>query len=426
MKSPNKTNARESLLTRRTFGLLLSAATATVCGRLSAAENAQEEMTFPRLTRGINLHHLLNWPDTTPGKGRIEYVWPPFETVNYKISDDELSRLKAMRFDFLRVTADPSIFLASGNGKREHLIRLVRQTVNRFIGAGFNVIFDLHPVAVNPDYAPLKIIENIDSPVFRAYADLVEQMARSLNDLPRERFAFELMNEPWLDSRAEVARWQPMLELLHAHARHGSATLPLILGGAQWSSARALVQLDLRPFKGSNVLYTFHYYDPHTFTHQGVGGDEGAFLGGLQWPPAHDNIVRVRDAAFVRIETTNNSPAVVRRNKDITRKLLTDYELAAHDRQCLHDDFAAVAKWAAQRGIPPQRIFLGEFGCVNAANNIPLGEDRARWLRAVRDAAEEFGFAWALWAYKGYGGMALLDNKDQIDIAIVKALDLQR
>ena len=63
---------------------------------------------------------------------------------------------------------------------------------------------------------------------------------------------------------------------------------------------------------------------------------------------------------------------------------------------------------------------------MNAANNIPLGEDRARWLRAVRDAAEEFGFAWALWAYKGYGGMALLDNKDQIDIAIVKALDLQR
>ena len=414
-----------SHLTRRHFGQLLGGTCAGALTRDASALDQPKDMPFPTFSKGINLHHLLNWPDTKDGQSKTEYVWPPFHAANYQISDTELARLRAMGFDFLRVTADPSIFLASDRAKREHLRKVVRATVTRLLGSGFKLIFDLHPVSVNPDYAPLKLVESRDSPAFRAYADLMEELARSFDDLPHDRFAFELMNEPWLDSKAEVARWQPMLEILHTRARKGSATLPLILTGAQWSSISALRQLDLRPFKGSNVIYTFHYYDPHTYTHQGVEGDEGAYLAGLQWPPAHENVVSVRESAYTRIDEAKLSPAARAQTKEATHKLLADYELTAHDRQRMTADFESVARWAKTAGIPPQRIFLGEFGCVNTPRKTPMGEDRTRWLRAVRDSAQEFGFAWALWAYKGYGGMALFDDKGRLDKGIAEALELK-
>lgn len=424
MNFQNQTSGRHVQLTRRTFGFLFGSAAVAAAGKQDVfAQSAAVDLPFPKFTRGVNLHHLLNWPDTQSGNGPTEYVWPPFKTEDYQITDAELARLKTMGFDFLRVTADPSIFIAVNEARRKYLIQYVRQTLNRLIGSGFQVVFDLHPVDVNPDYAPLKLVESITCDAFKRFADVVEWVAHSLHDLPHDKLAFELMNEPWLEGKAGLARWQPMMELLHRRARKGSPTLPLILTGAAWGDAKALMQLDLKPFAGSNVLYTFHYYDPHTYTHQGVESDEGAYLAGLRWPASHDNIEKVRDEAFARIDAAKKSPADVKSLKDMTRKLLSDYELAAHDRQRVHADFAALAKWASEHGIPAQRILFGEFGCVASANKIPLGEDRSDWFSTVRRAADEFGFPWALWAYKGYGGMGLFKD-GKIDEGIARGLGL--
>ncbi len=426
MLSENRGDNFPVQLNRRTFGLLLgNACLATaICRPRLSAQGALADLPFPKFSRGMNLHHLLNWPDTTESHGKTEYVWPPFETKNYQISDAELTRLKTMGFDFLRVTADPSIFITAKGDRRKQLTDLVLRTINRLMRAGFNVIFDLHPVAVNPDYAPLKLVENIHGAALKGFAEVVEHLARAFNDLPHNKFAFELMNEPWLEGKAGIPRWQPMLELLHQRARKGSPTLPLILTGAAWGDAKALRQLDLKPFADSNVIYTFHYYDPHTYTHQGVQGDEGEYLGGLQWPATHENIVKVQAEAFARIEATKKPSAVQQQLKNMTRKLLSDYELTAHNRAHMRLDFAAVAQWAADHQIPRERIFLGEFGCVISANNVPLGPDRTEWFHAMRATVEEFGFGWALWAYTGYGGMALFNNDGKTDEAIATALEL--
>ncbi|MEI6715618.1 MAG: cellulase family glycosylhydrolase [Verrucomicrobiota bacterium] len=391
------------------------------------AQNPPADLPYPKLIKGISLHHLLNWPDAKTDKGKTEYIWPPFETPEYQISDTELVHLKAMGFDFLRVTVDPSIFLAhsasADSPKRKHLIQVSKTTIQRLIDAGFSVLFDLHPVGVNPDYAPLKLVESINSPTFKAYADLVEVLAGSFAQLDANRFAFELMNEPWLDTQEEVARWQAMMELLHTRARKGSATLPLVLTGAQWGDRKALMRLDLKPFKNSNVLYTFHYYDPHTFTHQGVEGDEAEFLAGLNWSISQDNLKKVREQAYRRIEGTKNSSKEIKQIKDVTTKLLKDYELTAHDQTRVRSDFEALSKWATSEGIPVQRIFLGEFGCVASAHKVPVGASHSVWLRSIRETAEAFGFPWALWAYKGYGGMGLIEG-GKVDKGIAAGLNL--
>ena len=373
----------------------------------------------------MNLHHMLNWPDTAPNRDPVDYVWPPFATPGYEISDAELVRLKTMKFDFLRVTADPSIFIASKGARRAELLHLVRSRMERLLGAGFSVVFDLHPVNVNPAFAPLKLVESVQCAAFHAYAEMVEEVARALHPLPLDRVAFELMNEPWLDSKEERARWQPMMELLHTRARSGSKTLPLVLTGAAWSSIGALMELDVAPFAGSNVLYTFHYYEPHTFTHQGVEGDEGAYLSQLQWPAAHDNIIKVKKEAFAAIEALPKPSPEKASLRATTDKLLNDYELSAHNESRLRADFDLLSQWIKKSGIDSSRVFLGEFGCVNAGfDKKPLSQDRGAWLRLVSQTAQHHGFGWALWAYKGYGGMGLFDEKGVMDQTVADALGL--
>lgn len=47
-------------------------------------------------------------------------------------------------------------------------------------------------------------------------------------------------------------------------------------------------------------------------------------------------------------------------------------------------------RWARQRGVP---VYLGEFGAYSTADM----DSRARWTRAVREAAERHGIGWGYW-----------------------------
>jgi hypothetical protein len=235
-------------------------------------------------------------------------------------------------------------------------------------------------------------------------------MAYAFRQLPHDRFAFELMNEPPLQT---APPWQTELEALHAAARSASSDLPLILGGADWDDLQALEQVDIAPYKGSNVLYTFHYYAPHIFTHQGVEGDvPGRYLHDLQWPPRPEQVEVVKARALARAGVGRSAPA--RTKREIVRTLDT-YSRTAGERQ-IQADFASVAAWARARGVAPGDVVLGEFGVHKSDAETP-GHLRSRiaWLSSVRRAAEAHGFPWSLWVLKGSGGMALL--RDGSDLA---------
>jgi endoglucanase len=392
-----------------------------------ASSTAQSLSIYPRFARGINFHHLLNWPNVQKlDNGKVNYVWPPFADEKFKVSDSELAKLKRVGFDSIRLTADPSIFAEADGDRRRVLDRLVQDTISRLLGAGFKVVFDLHPVAVNPDYAPAKLIADSSAPVFMSYARLVEHMAGVLKDMPYDKVVFELMNEPWIARDSDFPRWQAMQQELHSRARAAAPNLPLLLTGALWSNIRALISLDVHPFKDSNVLYTFHYYDPHTFTHQSVRGDDAEYIVDLTWPPQNDNINKVLQDALTRIANDQKLDENTKRQKQSrTRKLLSDYRIANHTADQIKADFASVEQWAVRNSVSRDRIVLGEFGCVATSNDLKVLQARSAWLRAVRTTAEEFGFPWAFWAYKGWGGMSLMDTRGtQLDEGVLETLGL--
>ena len=55
-----------------------------------------------------------------------------------------------------------------------------------------------------------------------------------------------------------------------------------------------------------------------------------------------------------------------------------------------------MSTWLATHA-PNIEVYLGEFGVYEKAPD----ESRARYIRAVRQAAEKHGWGWAVWSYNG-------------------------
>jgi endoglucanase len=418
---PNRDNAPAGA-TRRQAAALIAALLAS---RLAGGEAKAAGGSYPRLSRGVNIHHMLNWPETHSLNGRQDYVWPPFQAAQYRIENSRLAQLKALGFDFIRLTVDPSILISADDEKWRFLGRHIHEVVAQLLSAGLNVLFDLHPVAVNPDYRPEALVQSEDSAPFRAYVEMVRRVAEILREFPPRRVVFELMNEPRLTNLAQAPQWQTMLERLHASARAAGPELPLMLTGMLWSDRVALMKLDTRPFRGSNVLYTFHYYDPHTFTHQGVKGDDAQFVSGLNWPATKENVAQVDEwaaqeiAARPDLDPAKQAGALAR-----TRQLLQNLLAKNASEETIRHDFKQVADWAQANGLAADQIVLGEFGCVLASNGRVLDDSRLAWLAAVRKTAEANGFGWSYWAYKGYGGMELVDSTGALHKDLIAPLGL--
>nr|WP_276556827.1 cellulase family glycosylhydrolase [Rhodoblastus acidophilus] len=395
-------------------------------GLAASASRAQPApRAYPSLRRGVNIHHVLNWPETTTSGGVVVYVWPPFRDARYGLGDGELRALTKLGFDFIRLTVDPGIVIAADGAKWPELRDHIGRQVGRLIASGFSVILDLHPVSDNPAYRPQALVQAADSPLFAAYVAMVGRVAEALRDFPPHAILFELMNEPWIESLSQASKWQPMLEALHARARAAAPSLPLLLSGMMWSDRLALMKLDVAPFRSSNVLYTFHYYDPHTYTHQGVEGDDARYVSGLAWPADSRGIADsfARAKSLVAADKTL-SPGAQAAAQARTRQLLDELLVRGHDRLRVARDFQDVAQWASAKGIGADRIVLGEFGCVLSSNGLPVGRSRLDWLTAIRQTAEAVGFPWAYWAYKGYGGMELVDSAGRLHADLLTPLGL--
>jgi hypothetical protein len=285
------------------------------------------------------------------------------------------------------------------------------------------VVFDLHPVAQNPRYAPKALTDPATPDIFDAYLDVVEQVAEWLSRYPPGRVALEPMNEPLLTGRSGDARWRGMLEKLCSRVLARAPRLALVVNGVDWDGDAALERLDAAPFAGDGALHTFHYYQPHTFTLQGVENDTTRFISGLGWPFDRANAARALEAAGAAIAEAELPLGKGDWFRMRTRQLLDAYETEARATR-IGEDFDRLARWAGARGIARERILLGEFGCVISSRGVPLGDDRLRWLRAVRAAAETAGFAWAYWSYKGYGGMELVDAAGALHTDVLASLGL--
>ena len=100
-----------------------------------------------------------------------------------------------------------------------------------------------------------------------AHADRLAGLWLNIADrykgLPTDTVSFEVLNEPNQALTAEF--WNPMLADTVAAIRSVDPNRTLIVGPTEWYSVKQLENFEVP--NDDNLILTFHYYEPFTFTH---------------------------------------------------------------------------------------------------------------------------------------------------------------
>lgn len=390
--------------------------------------------TSASFRHGVGVHRPLNWASVSPADPTL-YVWPPFATAEHAVADGLIARLRPDGFDFVRLTVDPGPFLQTTGKRRQELDVVLATTIRRFRSQGLGVLINFHGNSQVATVRPEVVFGDHGGPLFAAYVALVGHTARLLADLKDPGVALEPVNEPPAGyDEGSAANWQRMMEALYRAARQQAPDLLIVVTGAQGGSRRGLMRLDPAPFRDGNVLYSFHYYEPHILTHQGVesrspeDSEIWRYLQALPYPATAADRPAVIAAVQGRIDKDPELSDVDRvRLSRAAARGIDGYFKQEWKAATIAAAFDEVVAWSARHGIDPGRILLGEFGATRIAPpNPPHDAARAAWLRDVRCAAEQRHFRWSIWELNGSGGMAIVEPHapERLDRTTLDALGL--
>jgi len=329
----------------------------------------------------------------------------------------------------VRLPVDPAPFMVFKGEQLNAVYQMLFDAIERIRSAGMKVIVDLHPNSRHPVWGQNAVIAGLEAPTFTAFSNAVEDVARHLSRFPASDVALELINEPRLKCKgADQTLWQQMLKALIERARAGNSEITLIVTGACISTPDGLLALDPTMLGDRSLIYTFHYYEPFTFTHQGAQFIPwpDKYLDGVPWPAKGRPIEQPLADLARNVQTMNlDEPARQTALAGASNNLEKFYASNAGP-DLIEKRFAAVAAWATQHQIPPNRIFIGEFGVLRHQGNAPGARcaDRARWLADVRSAADRYGFSWSYFNYDGPFAVLIDDKNRQLDPVVLASLGL--
>jgi endoglucanase len=311
----------------------------------------------------------------------------------------DIALLSRLGFDNVRLSVDPTPleqYPRSKEGLNEEFLGRLDAAVDAILANGLAVQIDIHP---EENYK--QQVRTSGDGVDRFVA-LWRRLAAHYATRDPERVFFEIMNEP---EEHDPYRWAGVQVRTAEAIRESAPGNTIIATGPNWSDIADL--LTQQPLADGNVIYNFHFYDPHEFTHQGAG------WGAVWWRYTHD---------IPYPPTENSMAASLKQVPDLhDRYQLENYWLDrwdAHRIRLLIDEAAA---WAHQNNVP---LICNEFG-VYREHSDPIS--RMNWIRDVRTALEDDNIGWTMWDYRGGFGVVYKQDGQaaRVDDKVVEALGLK-
>jgi endoglucanase len=312
------------------------------------------------------------------------------------VTTPDLALIKSAGFDHVRLGVNPAPLMEAikgPNGGADYFASL-DAALKLILDAGLAVELDVHP---DSDF---KSRLNDDNFV-EEFAGFWRALAKRYSALDPERLFFEIVNEPEMH---DAYRWYGVETKLAAAIRQAAPVHTILAPGARWDDEDDL--LFQEPLRDANVIYVFHFYLPHLFTHQGATWSVYYWrsVKGLRYPSSPENAAQIA--------------AVVPEARD--RLYLIRYGYERWDAARIEAEINQVAEWGKQRSVP---IACNEFGVYR---DFADAQDRAAWIKDVRSALERHGIGWTMWDYSGNFGVAeKRDGKTALDENVIRALGLR-
>ncbi|HTW62087.1 MAG TPA: cellulase family glycosylhydrolase [Terracidiphilus sp.] len=342
------------------------------------------------LRRGINASH---WFSQNPGDYSAQHT-------DTETTPEDIATMAKLGFDNVRLSIDAAPleqYPRGADGLNDDFAGRLDRAVDTILADGMAVTIDLHP---EDNYKQQLRTDN--AAVDRLVA-LWRKLAAHYAGRDPDRVFFEILNEPEVN---DPYRWAGIQARVAAAIREAAPANTIIATGPNYSDIVDL--LGLHPLEDGNVIYNFHFYDPHEFTHQGATWSTPwwRYEHGIPYPPTASSM----QALLMEI------PGRVDRFQ-LENYWLDDWN-ADHIRRLIDE----AAGWALANHVP---LICNEFGVYRAAAD-PVS--RTNWIRDVRSALEADGIGWAMWDYHNGFGVAVRDKdgKSVVDPQTVEALGLRQ
>lgn len=294
---------------------------------------------------------------------------------------NDFEQIKSLGCDVIRL---PINLHYMTNGEPDYtldplFLNMLDQVVDWAEELEIHLILDNHTFDPSIDTSP-----DVIHPLKKTWAQMAEHFKNR-----SEYIYYEILNEPHGIADATWAQIQQ--EVIDVIREHDTEHY-IVVGGAGWNGYNKLSALPV--YADDKLIYTFHFYDPFIFTHQGAtwGSPSMASLANVPFPyqaasmPATPN-----DLKGTWVESAiNNYPTEGTINR--VRQLI---------------DIAVAFK--EQRNVP---IFCGELGVYIPNSNNP---DRILWYEVVTEYLNQKGISWTMWDYKGGFGLFEKNSGEMFD-----------
>ncbi|MBN2263386.1 MAG: glycoside hydrolase family 5 protein [Prolixibacteraceae bacterium] len=306
--------------------------------------------------RGVN---LTNWFQVNSAK----------EIHFYKYSKTDFEQIKSLGCDVVRLPVNMHFMT---NGAPDYtfdpiFLNYLDQVVDWCDDLSMHLIIDNHTFDVDSDTDP-----NIGAVLEKVWTQLALRYKNANDDI-----YFEVLNEPHgiADDVWNAIQLKVVEAIRKVNTKH-----TIIIGPASWNSYNNLSKMPV--YNDDKLIYTFHFYDPFLFTHQGAS-----------W----SNLDLVQHIPFpYNAETMPQCPAEYKGTwvEDNYRGYSSNGTV-----QKVKQLIDIAVKFSTERNVP---IFCGEFGVFDTYSD---PAQRVFWYETVREYLEQKNIAWTIWDYHGGFGI---------------------
>ena len=300
---------------------------------------------WPGFDRGMGLGGwLTNYKrfNVLPVDRRMTLTDGDFAHFDSYITEGDVARIAKWGFDHIRLGFDQIVLEEKPGVWRERTFRKIDDFIGWCGKHKVNVVLNLHKAVGNYCDIPGKVQLLDDAGLQDRFIALWLEIERRYHDFPG--LAFEILNEV---RNVDPEKWNALADRTLKAIRERNPDRWVVIGSTCWNNPETLKRL--RVWDDPKVVYTFHMYAPHAFTHQ---------RGVLQAGPL-----------FANADVPYPGKAAVERA------------------------LAPAADWVAAH--PDKILWNGEFGTIR--HMAPIA--RADYMRDVIGFCRRHGIPYCVWNY---------------------------
>jgi len=347
--------------------VILYAATHAFTAKSNPTIPAARLLAFKR-AKSLGMGISVSW---------LEQTWNKDALTENNLKKADFVLLKQMGFKSIRL---PVAFEYYENKQMadEQIFTHIDSIVKQCGLYGFKLIIDYHYGDFNEKNFPEETKRAINT-----WIKLTKRYKRVSGD----ELLFEIYNEP---PHMDPQIWKDAAYNIVAAIRKLDANRTLIIGASNYNSIYELSRF-VR-LADENIIYTFHFYEPFLFTHQGAEwvGDQESTVG-VPFPYSAEKFPIINPKA---------------KNTD-GEKNYKEYPVDGNE-QSVRDKLQLVKNWGLKYDVP---LLCGEYGVYNKYAD---PDSRCRYIKTVRDALKALGIPGILWEYSGnfsiFNGAPSIEN----------------